>query len=153
MSALELKIPPPAVTLVFAVAAWVVSTFTPTIEVAALYRAPMAVSIALIGGGVTVAGVIAFRRAQTTINPMKPETASSLITGGIYRITRNPMYVGLLLVLVAWSVFLAAPWSLIAPVAFVAYMARFQIIPEERVLSSLFGEAYATYKAKVRRWL
>ncbi len=153
MNALELKIPPPAVALIFAVAMWGIASFTHMIEVPTPVRAVVAIAIALIGGGISFAGITAFRRASTTVNPLQPEKASSLVTGGIYRVTRNPMYVGLGFVLVAWASFLAAPWTLIAPVAYVAYISRFQITPEERVLSSIFGDAYSSYKAKVRRWL
>jgi len=75
-----------------------------------------------------------------------------LVTGGIYRFTRNPMYVGLLLVLVAWATFLSSLWTLVGPLAFVLYITRFQIKPEESALATLFGQPYADYRAKVRRW-
>lgn len=153
MNALELKVPPPVVALVLALAMWAVSRLTLTFEVDASLRIAVAISIALIGGAFSAAGITAFRRAQTTLNPMKPETASSLVTSGIYRVTRNPMYVGLLFVLVGWAAFLCAPWALAGPVVFVAYMTRFQIAPEEKALMSAFGEAYASYNARVRRWL
>ena len=71
----------------------------------------------------------------------------------VYRYTRNPMYVGLLLLLVGWAAFLCAPWALAGPLAFHAYIERFQIVPEERALLSMFGESYGGYKARVRRWL
>ena len=153
MNALELKVPPPVVALVLALAMWAVSRLTPTFEVDARLRIVAAIAIALVGVAFSVAGVTAFRRAKTTLNPTKPEAASSLVTGGIYRVTRNSMYVGLLFVLIGWTVFLCAPWALAGPLAFVAYMTRFQIAPEERTLGSVFGEAYASYKARVRRWL
>jgi protein-S-isoprenylcysteine O-methyltransferase Ste14 len=153
MNALELKVPPPIVALVLALAMWAVSRLTPTFEVAASLRIALAVAIALVGAAFSAAGVAAFHQARTTLNPMKPETASSLVTTGIYRITRNPMYVGLLFVLVGWTVFLSAPWTLAGPIVFVAYMTRFQIAPEERALAAAFGDVYAGYKARVRRWL
>ncbi len=153
MSALELKIPPPVVTLVLVISMWVISLFTPVIKNDTLVRISVAVIIALIGAGFSVAGVIAFRRAKTTLNPIKPADASSLVERGIYRVTRNPMYVGLLIVLVAWASFLAKPWTLIAPAVFFAYISRYQIAPEEKALSSIFGDAYSNYKANVRRWL
>jgi protein-S-isoprenylcysteine O-methyltransferase Ste14 len=84
---------------------------------------------------------------------MKPENASSLVVSGVYRITRNPMYVGLLLLLVAWCVFLSAPWAIAGPVAFFLYIGKFQIAPEEQVMSQKFGTDYLAYKARVRRWL
>jgi protein-S-isoprenylcysteine O-methyltransferase Ste14 len=153
MNGLELKLPPPVVALVLAVAMWALSRFTFVFEVDAALRIPVAVAIALAGGAFSAAGVAAFRRAKTTVNPMKPDAASSLVTGGVYRVTRNPMYVGLLLVLVGWAAFLCAPWALVGPAVFVAYINRFQIAPEERALLSMFGDGYSAYRATVRRWL
>jgi protein-S-isoprenylcysteine O-methyltransferase Ste14 len=153
MQALELKIPPPAVAALMAGAMWGISLVAPLLEVPAFIRIAAAVTIALAGGGFGLAGVISFRRARTTVNPTKPETTSSLVCSGIYRVTRNPMYAGVLFVLVAWAVFLSSAWALLGPLAFVLYMNRFQIAPEERVLSAMFGTGYSAYKSRVRRWL
>ncbi len=153
MDALNVKVPPPLVALVIGVAMWGSSRVTAPLEVGGFPIGAVAGIMALLGGAVSLAGVIAFRRAKTTVNPLKPENASALVTGGIYRITRNPMYVGLLLALLAWAVFLRSPWTLLGPILFVLYMNRFQIRPEERALRSLFGEQYAEYMKKVRRWL
>jgi protein-S-isoprenylcysteine O-methyltransferase Ste14 len=78
---------------------------------------------------------------------------SSFVTSGIYRVTRNPMYLGMAMILVAWAVFLAAPWPFAGPVFWVLYMNRFQINPEEKILAAMFGEEYSRYAASVRRWL
>ena len=153
MSALELKVPPPIVALLIGVVMWALSRGTRPVTVRAFPIIMTAVVIALVGGGITLSGAITFRRAKTTVDPLKPERASSLVTFGVYRMTRNPMYVGLLLVLIGWAVFLVNVWSALGPLVFVAYITRFQIQPEERALASLFGEAYATYKSRVRRWL
>jgi protein-S-isoprenylcysteine O-methyltransferase Ste14 len=109
----------------------------------------------LVGLGmlVMVLGMLAFRRAKTTINPVKIGAASSIVTGGVYRYTRNPMYVGLTLMLLGLAVHIAVPFVLVGPVIFVFYITRFQIIPEERVLTSKFGEEYRKYQERVRRWL
>ncbi len=153
MHALELKIPPPAVAMLIAGAMWGISLVAPLLEVPAIIRVAAALAIALAGGGFSLAGVISFRRAGTTVNPMKPETTSALVCSGIYQATRNPMYAGLLFVLVAWAVFLSSPCALLGPLAFVLYINRFQIAPEERALSSKFGKEYAAYKQSARRWL
>lgn len=150
---LELKIPPLAVAVLFAGAMWGIASVTPGLEIPVMIRVVVAIAVFLAGGGVALAGTAAFRRAKTTANPMKPETTSSLVTTGIYKVTRNPMYVGVLLALVAWAIFLSSAWALAGPVAFVAYMNRFQIAPEERVLSSMFGAAFSDYKSRIRRWL
>lgn len=153
MQSLELKIPPPAVALLIASIMWGISLVTPLLDLSMFLRVTTAVTIALAGMGVGLAGIFAFRRARTTVNPMKPENTSSLVSSGIYRATRNPMYVGVLFVLIAWAIFLSSVWALFGPVAFVLYITRFQIEPEERVLLSMFPAEYAAYKARVRRWL
>ncbi len=154
MKSLELKIPPPAVAALICAAMWGLSLFPPVVMLPTLTRAVVALAIAAVGGIFSMAGGVHFRRAKTTVNPMKPQTASSLVTGGIYKFTRNPMYVGLLLVVIGWAAFLCSLWALLlGPVAFVLYISRFQIRPEERVLSSLFGAEFTAYQARVRRWL
>lgn len=153
MNSLELKIPPPLVAATVAAAMWGVSLFTPHLEVPSAARVLLAAAIALIGVASALAGIVSFRRARTTVNPTRPESASSLVSSGVYAITRNPMYLGLLFVLAGWAVFLSSPWALAGPLAFFLYIGRFQITPEERVLSRLFGAEYANYRARVRRWL
>ncbi|NQU43570.1 isoprenylcysteine carboxylmethyltransferase family protein [bacterium] len=113
----------------------------------------VAFAIGLAGVGIEILSVISLRRARTTVNPMKPERTSVLVTGHAYKFSRNPMYVGLLFVLVAVAVFLNSAWALAGPLLFVLYMDRFQISHEERVLSATFGAAYSTYRSRVRRWL
>ena len=153
MQALELKVPPPAVAALLAVAMWLSSRFGPSVELSLLTRSIAFAILVFAGAAMGVAGNVAFKRAQTTPNPFKPQLASSLVTSGIYRYTRNPMYVGLFLVLLGWAAFLCTAFALLGPLAFVAYIARFQVIPEERVLVAKFGAAYSEYVARVRRWL
>lgn len=153
MDALELKVPPPVVALVIALAMWGISRFTPVLDVGLMPRVVAGLLLAAIGGSFSAAGITAFRHAKTTLNPMKPETASTLVTSGVYRFTRNPMYVGLLFVTLGWAAALGALWGLLGPVAFIGYITRFQIVPEEHVLRSAFGDAYTDYLTQVRRWL
>jgi protein-S-isoprenylcysteine O-methyltransferase Ste14 len=153
MPSLELKIPPPVLALLAALAMWALAKVTPVLALPWLLRTVPASVIVLAGIAMELSGGVSFRRAHTTVNPLKPGSASALVTSGIYRVTRNPMYVGLALVLLGWGVWLAAPLALLGPVLFVAWITRFQIIPEERVLTSLFGADYAAYRGRVRRWL
>ena len=152
MASLELKVPPPAVAVLVALAMWELARLAP-LAGAPSFRTAVALALAALGAVSSVSGAIAFRKAKTTKNPMKPQAASSLVVGGIYKLTRNPMYLGLSLVLLGWAVFLWSAWALPGPVVFIAYISRFQIAPEERVLAALFGTEYASYKARVRRWL
>jgi len=98
-------------------------------------------------------GVVSFRRAKTTVNPLRPEASAALVSTGVYSFTRNPMYLGMALVLFAWAAYLSSIWSLVGPVLFALYITRFQIVPEERALERLFGASFAEYKKRVRRWL
>jgi protein-S-isoprenylcysteine O-methyltransferase Ste14 len=150
---LELKIPPPVLALCFALLMWLASSLVPSVVVPFGVRVGVALALVAIGQSISVSGMVSFRRAKTTVNPMKPSAASSLVTGGVYRFTRNPMYLGLSITLMGWAVFLSNPLALLAVPLFVLYVERFQIHPEERVLSSLFGAEYAAYREKVRRWL
>lgn len=153
MRILELKIPPVALTVIFAVVMWATSVVFSVASVPLPGAAIIAVAIAFVGGAIGVAGVFAFRQHSTTVNPMHPETTASVVTVGIYRVTRNPMYLGLALVLVGWSVYLANVASLLLVLVFVAYMTLFQIKPEERALLGKFGPDFADYMTTVRRWI
>ena len=150
---LELKIPPPIVALLVAGAMWVAAHLSGRLEVPEPVRILGGIILALIGGGVTFSGARAFRKVKTTINPLTPEKTSTFVRTGIYGVTRNPMYLGLLFVITGWSVFLASAYALLGLPGFVLYIGRFQITPEERMLEKLFGSAYSDYRLKVPRWL
>jgi len=153
MRTLELRVPPPVVAILVALAMWGVSRGAVASAPAELVRLPLAIALAIVGAAFDFSGLMAFRRAKTTTNPMKPQSTSSMVHSGVYRVTRNPMYVGLVFSLCAWAVFLWSWWALLGPFAFAAYIDRFQIAPEEKALTTLFGAEYLAYKAKVRRWL
>lgn len=152
-SGLELKVPPPVVGLAVAAVMWFASTHVPAFELAPAARVTLALAIAAAGFAFDIAGLRAFRRMRTTANPMTPQKSSALVAVGVYRITRNPMYLGLLLILSAWAVYLSSLWLLFGPLLFLLYIGRFQIAPEERALSARFGEEYEAYRKRVRRWL
>lgn len=153
LQALENKVPPPLVALVFGGLMGGASLGLPGLDLA--WGTRLLLALPLIGAGLlfVLAGGISFRRARTTVNPLKPEAASALVTSGIYRYTRNPMYVGFALWLLAWGLYLASPLVLLGVLGFVLYMNRLQIAPEERALGRLFGAAFAAYRQRVRRWL
>jgi protein-S-isoprenylcysteine O-methyltransferase Ste14 len=153
MRSLELRIPPPLVAALISAMMWALSRLPPLADAPNSLRTSLTIVIAVVGAGVSFAGVIAFYRARTTVNPMKPEATSVLVCNGIYAITRNPMYVGIALVLVAWAVWLGSPWAVAGPIAFVLYITRFQILPEERALGANFGERFSRYRSRVRRWI
>ena len=153
MNALELKVPPLVLVLVLALAMWFAAMQLPSLAMTLPWRHGLAVTISGVGILFLLAGGYAFQKAKTTFNPMKPDTASSVVASGIYRVSRNPMYVGFLFALAGWATFLSHPLPFLLLPVFVAYMNRFQISPEERALSAKFGDEYDTYKQGVRRWL
>lgn len=148
------RIPPPLVAALFGLLMWLAARHLPgALELPIEWRTSLALVVLLAGIAICLAGVLSFRRARTTVNPLKPETASALVSSGVYKYTRNPMYLGFATVLTAWSIFLAWPPALLGVLGFVIYMNLFQIGPEERALASLFGRAFTQYCSRVRRWL
>lgn len=109
--------------------------------------------MALLGITLDLLGVVSFYRAKTTVNPLKPASTSTIVQTGIYRFSRNPMYLGMLLVLLGFALYLMHPVAFLVLPAFVAYLTRYQIIPEERHLAARFGAEYTSYVSRVRRWI
>jgi len=153
MHFLELRIPPPVVGLIVAAGMWAVADIPPRLPSTPLVASLAAAALAAIGVAVALCGVWSFRRARTTVNPLKPETSAALVSTGVYSFTRNPMYLGMVLGLTAWAAYLSSAWSLLGPIFFGLFITRFQIVPEERVLDRLFGASFAAYKKRARRWL
>jgi protein-S-isoprenylcysteine O-methyltransferase Ste14 len=150
---LEKRIPPVALVLAVGLLMWLIAEAGPQFEIGERLRLAAATTLFLLGALIALAGVLAFRSSKTTVDPRKPEATSAMVTSGVYRYSRNPMYVGFGLWLLAWGVFLASAWALIGVIVFVVYMNRFQIAPEERALREIFGEDYRAYERRVRRWL
>lgn len=150
MTILELKIPPVVVGAGVAALAWYVSGF----QLLDWAGSRMAAAF-WTGAGVAIAGagVLSFARARTSVNPHRPSNTSVLVTAGIYQSSRNPMYLGMLFVLVGWAFWLGGLLPLLATTLFVPYMNRFQIVPEERAMMELFGDEYEKYSSRVRRWV
>ncbi len=117
------------------------------------FQLPMAILTAISGVALVITSMLEFRRASTTIDPFHPEETTSLVDSGVFRFSRNPMYVSLLLVLIGWSIWLGSLYNLAVLAMFVSYITVFQIKPEEAVMKSLFGEAYEKYCRNVRRWI
>lgn len=153
MQALELKIPPVVLVALFALAMWLLARLVPPLALPLEWRLVLAGIFAGAGIAVALSGVLAFRRANTTVDPRVPQQSSSLVIRGIYRYSRNPMYVGFLLLLMAWAFYLMSVAALALLPLFVLYMNRFQIAPEERHLLQKFGTEYQAYLTQVRRWL
>ena len=147
-------IPPLALVGLLAALAWLAARAFPQAGLSFSWRGPFCAVTAVAGLVLCALGVLPFRSAGTTVDPTRPERSSALVTTGIYSVTRNPMYLGMLLLVIAWGLFLANTVGLvIAPLAFVLYIDRVQIPREERALATAFGSDYAGYTRRVRRWL
>ncbi|MGB0906084.1 MAG: methyltransferase family protein [Maricaulaceae bacterium] len=150
---MKLRYPPILQALVAGLVAWCLKLLFPKLDVTLPWSELIAVTIGLAGVLITVKAVGVFSANQTTINPIEPEKVSALVTDGLYRYSRNPMYLGLLLVVIGFAIFLQNLSSILGVVLFIFSMTQFQIKPEERVMSDKFGQNYKDYKARVRRWL
>ncbi|OED37509.1 hypothetical protein AB833_23410 [Chromatiales bacterium (ex Bugula neritina AB1)] len=153
MKNLELKIHPPVWVALFAVVGRLSALIPAGSGVLIPYRKSLIVLLVICAAAVMFAGLLAFAKARTTVNPKTPERSSTVVTRGIYQYTRNPMYLGFLFLLLAWALYLAHLIPLLLLPLFVYLLNRVQIIPEERALEKTFGSHYRDYQQRVRRWL
>lgn len=148
-----MRIPPLAAMLATAAAMWLAARALPGLAITVPARTTAASLLVAVGAAVAIAGVAEFRRARTTIDPLDASAASSLVTGGIYSRTRNPMYLGFALALAGWAAWLGHPLAALGVAGFVGWMNARQIPLEERALRDLFGSRFDAYCARVRRWI
>ena len=153
MSRLELKVPPDVVWVIVASLMWLASTKTPRLEIPSPVRVGIAVVLTVVGVLVMASARALLVRADTTWRPMTPGQTTSLVTSGAYGLSRNPIYLGMLLVMLGWAVLLSSPAALVVSSVFVVYLDRFQIGPEERALSAILGQEYSDYLKRVHRWV
>jgi protein-S-isoprenylcysteine O-methyltransferase Ste14 len=152
MQSLEAKIPTPVVAIAVG---GVMKLYARTAQISidtSPVLAEVGVHICHLSAVIALLAFASFGLARTTINPLDPSRASVLVTGGIYRITRNPMYLSMLLLLIAYAVRLGSWVECLGPVLYATYVTRFQIIPEERMLAVKFGAAFLAYRNRTRRW-
>ncbi len=150
---MHLKLPPPLVFLVATGITYAAAASFPAFNLAFAGQVTAALLTGFFGLILDLRSIAAFFRAKTTVNPMTPQASKALVTSGFYRVSRNPMYLGLLLLLVAISLYLGSPIALVIVPAFIWYLTEFQIKPEERRLAEIFGQDYENYRSRVRRWI
>lgn len=150
---MKTRIPPPIIMLLAALVMWALHRWMPLAQWIDHPWNRLGWLPVLAGIGIAVAAIGRFQQAHTTVNPREPHTASSLVTDGVFRLSRNPMYLGLLLVLIGWALYLGSTSPWIVPPLFVMVVTVLQIIPEEQALEKLFGEAYHDYRQHVMRWI
>jgi len=150
---LERRIPPPVVLVLLGIAACGAVRLLPALSFELPFHTFAAIVLAFLGLALNILPKLAFQRARTTVNPLEPALTTSLVTSGIYRHTRNPMYLGHSVILLGWALHLHNVAALLAVPAFLVYITRFQVQPEERLLSARFPDAYAALRRRAPRWL
>lgn len=150
---LELKIPPPLWLALYAGLMKVAAVAFPQAHLSLPFAAGLCPILVGLGLSLAAAGIVAVRSAGTTLNPRRPEATRCVVDQGVYGVTRNPMYLGLLLLLLGWGVHLQNAASLLVIAPWMATITRWQIQPEERILEERFGETYLDYRRRVPRWL
>ena len=131
----------------------VIDALFPQVRLEGFWRVPLSTILFLLGVMLVIIGGKEFIRFKTTVNPINPENTTSLVTTGVYRYSRNPMYLGFALILVGCGVFLNNMLSLLVVSAFIWFNTKYQILPEEKALEHKFGESFRKYRARVRRWI
>ncbi|MBK24597.1 MAG: protein-S-isoprenylcysteine methyltransferase [Halobacteriovorax sp.] len=150
MKRLKLKIPPLILMIVFGILSFFVSKFDPFIF--GNFRL-LPLFMGGVGGVISLWSVVIFKNEKTTVDPMNPNKSNNLVVNGVYKYSRNPMYLSFYLWLLAWSIYLSSPLSILFSLFFVLYLNIFQILPEEKVLIEKFGKSYKDYIESVRRWI
>lgn len=153
MSYLENRVPPPMILLISMLCMRIIAGFDNSTLLSFKLHNWVALAICIAGVAIAISAVVSFKKAQTTINPLAPESSSRLVTSGIFKLTRNPMYLGMALVGFAWGFYLASVYSLMMVAVFVVLITYFQIKPEERAMRRLFGGDFERYAKATRRWL
>ncbi len=147
------RIIPAVQVIITAILMLLIAEFVPLGQIAGAWQLPLVVVLGIAGAGLIVVCGVAFIRARTTVHPAYPERTSTLVVEGLYCISRNPMYLGFLLILLAWGVFLGSIPAFTPIPLFIGYITKYQILFEERALEQKFGDRYQQYKSKVRRWI
>lgn len=142
------SLPPP---IVFVLALGLMSLF-PHLQSVAFFR-PLAVVLGILATLIGSLSLWAFYQAKTTINPHRLDATSALVQNGIFCFSRNPMYLSLAILLIAFALWRGNLWALLVLPLFISYIQIFQILPEERMLTEKFGRDYQDYCARVRRWI
>ncbi|WP_430427758.1 methyltransferase family protein [Parasphingorhabdus sp.] len=150
---MKLRIPPVVQTILFGTLSWLTAKNFPVADISYPVLKYLAIGLFLFGTAILLQAVLTFARQNTTVNPLEPEKADKLVLSGLYRYTRNPMYLGLAAILFALAFVLQNVAALAGPILFLITMTVLQIKPEERALSEKFGQQYIEYRQRVRRWL
>ncbi len=150
---IKLLIPPPVYALMMGGLMWFLNHNFPIYHFIAMPWNWIGIGLILISGAFDIWSILLFLKKHTTANPMKPENTTGLVTKGLYKITRNPMYVGLLVILTGYAIWLGSVSPFLVLPLYYFLITEMQIKPEEEILEQKFGQEYLNYKKRVRRWL
>ena len=145
------KIPPPIITLICGMGIYFSRPLFPKYNYISIDI--IATSFLLLGIIILITAVLSFKRQSTTVSPLQPEKASYLVVSGIFKYSRNPMYLGMLLILISMTIKFNFVGGILIIFAFITFITKFQIIPEETALERLFGKEFTRYKKKTKRWV
>lgn len=152
-SALELRFPPPIIFVISLLIIGLINWCFPSFRMESALILVLSGFCFLASGIIGLSSLAMFYRQKTTVNPINVSSATTLVDTGLYAFSRNPMYLALALLLLSICFWLGNLLGLTGVILFIAFITRFQIIPEERALSEIFGENYQRYCQRVRRWL
>jgi len=150
---MKLRVPPLAQLVVCALIGWLAAGLVPQFAYSSSLIRAIGWVLTACGGLILTASTMAFIQAKTTVNPMTPSQANQLVRTGLYRYSRNPMYLGMAAVLVGFALLLQNAIALVAPALFVLAITYLQIVPEERILARQFGQDFDSYRKSVARWI
>jgi len=145
---LDTKIPPPIVTIIILLIIYLFDLNEYNLNTDIISIITLFIGLIFI-----ISAVIQFINRKTTVNPTKPHKTSTLVITGTYKITRNPMYLGMLLIIISFALYNASIISIILIPLFIFYINKFQIEPEEFEMRKKFGKEYEDYCKKVDRWI
>jgi len=150
---MKLLIPPPVQAIVCAACMWVIANRFPSLGFSFGFQQELAIAICIIGIFVDLVSVGLFTKFKTTVSPFSPQKTEKLVTSGLYQFSRNPMYVGMVIILIGIGIWLGNLAAFVLIPGFTWFVTTFQIIPEEEILAEKFGQDYLEYKSRVRRWI
>jgi protein-S-isoprenylcysteine O-methyltransferase Ste14 len=142
---------PPIIALMFVVIAYFLGRFAPLPFVAPVILRNIGLFMTFVGFLLGIGAFIEFRKARTTLDPHG--SAKQLVTSGIYRFTRNPIYLGFLLMVIGLPLNSGLYWGAVVAPFYILTMNRLVIEREETYLEGKFKDVFASYKTRVRRWL
>ena len=145
------RFPPPLIYVLGLLAGWLLERKHPLVPLPRNFAIAAGIVLLIAGLALARSGARAIWKANSSIIPMRPTTA--IVSDGVYRFTRNPMYVSMVVIYVGIALLIRAPWAIVLLPAVVIAVDRLVIAKEESYLRGKFGDYYMNYCSRVRRWI